>query len=358
MERKCEFSLRLLNFFWDQLFFLSFAWSIGLAQKWLFLSFMAIVGIVTKNYTLEAGILRVKKWAYFLKLAIAGVCFLALKGVYWQSEGLFILLFFLERWVFFKVEWLYREKWDCYKKIRIVGNKKEEILKKIKKFPELNLKVTEQDKSAYPVSDFYTLVESDFLGHRPLFYIDGLKRIFDFTSALFLLIISLPLFFLIAVLIKKDSAGPIFFVHERIGKNGKPFKLIKFRTMYVSVPKYEHAPTSINDTRITRIGRWLRRSGLDELPQLINVLKGEMSLVGPRPEMPFLVNTRSEMAKRRLQVLPGITGLWQISKDRSDLIYKNLEYDLFYIKHRSFFVDLVILFKTMLVIFTLRGKEK
>ena len=101
MERKCEFGLRLLKFFWDQLFFLGFAWGIGLEQKWLFLSFMAIVGIVARNYTLEAGILRVKEWANFLKLAIAGVCFLALKGIHWQSEGLFIVLFFFGKMCIF-----------------------------------------------------------------------------------------------------------------------------------------------------------------------------------------------------------------------------------------------------------------
>jgi lipopolysaccharide/colanic/teichoic acid biosynthesis glycosyltransferase len=119
--------------------------------------------------------------------------------------------------------------------------------------------------------------------------------------------------------------------------------------MYSSAPAYSPSPTDSSDSRITPFGRFLRRTSLDELPQLLNVLKGDMSLVGPRPEMPFLVEGYSSLHRQRLQVLPGITGLWQISADRDFHIHENIEYDLYYIRNRSFFVDLAIMFHTVFV---------
>jgi lipopolysaccharide/colanic/teichoic acid biosynthesis glycosyltransferase len=143
------------------------------------------------------------------------------------------------------------------------------------------------------------------------------------------------------------------FRQERVGLNGEPFRMFKFRTMYTDASAYAYSPKESDDPRITRLGRFLRRTSLDELPQLLNVLIGNMSLVGPRPEMPFIVETYTERHAQRLQVTPGITGLWQLSGDRSYLIHENLEYDLYYIKHRNFFMDLAILLHT--TIFAMRG---
>jgi lipopolysaccharide/colanic/teichoic acid biosynthesis glycosyltransferase len=123
--------------------------------------------------------------------------------------------------------------------------------------------------------------------------------------------------------------------------------------MYVDAPQYDYSPIQPVDPRITRIGRFLRRTSLDELAQLVNVLKGEMSLVGPRPEMPFIVQQYTAQQRQRLQVAPGITGLWQLSADRAYLIHENIHYDLYYIRHRSFFMDFAILLHT--VVFAMRG---
>lgn len=179
------------------------------------------------------------------------------------------------------------------------------------------------------------------------------KRAFDFAAAAALLLLLSPLLLAIAVLVRLDSAGPVLFRQQRVGKHGKLFQVYKFRTMHAGAPLYSKSPTESCDSRITHLGRFLRRSSLDELPQLLNVLKGEMSLVGPRPEMPFLVETYSARQRQRLQVLPGITGLWQLSADRAFLIHENIQYDLYYIRHRSFFMDVAILLHTL--VFAMRG---
>ncbi len=172
------------------------------------------------------------------------------------------------------------------------------------------------------------------------------KRFFDFTLATLLLVVLSPLFLAFAVLIKKYSKGPIFFRQKRVGKNGQEFDFYKFRSMYTDTPVYAKTPDSGHDARITPIGRFLRRSSLDELPQLWNVIKGEMSLVGPRPEMPFIVNKYNELQRQRLNVRPGITGLWQISPDRKLAIHANMDYDIYYISNQSFLLDIVIMVRT------------
>jgi len=174
------------------------------------------------------------------------------------------------------------------------------------------------------------------------------KRVFDAVLAFVSLLLLWPLFVILAVLIRLDSAGPAFFTQTRVGRNGRDFRIFKFRTLYRETPAYMTSPNSPLDPRITRIGRFLRRSSLDELPQLLNVLRGEMSMVGPRPEMPFIVAGYSALEKERLRVRPGITGLWQISADRARPIHENILYDLYYIKHRSFLLDLAILVRTAL----------
>ena len=116
---------------------------------------------------------------------------------------------------------------------------------------------------------------------------------------------------------------------------------------------YAVNPTGENDSRVTKAGRLLRKTSLDELPQLFNVLKGDMSFVGPRPEMPFIVETYRDIHRERLKALPGITGLWQLSGDREKAIHENMDYDLYYIRNRSFFLDVAILLETLL--FAFRG---
>jgi exopolysaccharide biosynthesis polyprenyl glycosylphosphotransferase len=175
-----------------------------------------------------------------------------------------------------------------------------------------------------------------------------LKRIMDRALSSLLLVLLAPILFLIAILIRLDSPGPALFVQKRVGRNGELFDIFKFRSMVVDAPKYSLSPTSSSDPRITRIGRFLRRMNLDELPQLLNVFAGTMSLVGPRPEMPFVVERYNERHRERLQVTPGITGLWQLSADRAFPIHQNIEYDLYYIRNRSFVMDAAILVHTLL----------
>ena len=179
------------------------------------------------------------------------------------------------------------------------------------------------------------------------------KRLADLIGSSLLLVLLAPLFFLIALFIRLDSSGPALLVQERVGRNGKLFKMYKFRSMHKGTPKYKPSPTMPSDPRITRIGRFLRRSSLDELPQLMNVLLGDMSLVGPRPEMHFIVHTYTSEQRQRLQVTPGITGLWQLSADRAFPIHENIQYDLYYIRNRGFFMDIAILIHTLF--FAMRG---
>lgn len=188
--------------------------------------------------------------------------------------------------------------------------------------------------------------------HRHKLYDHG-KRLLDLIVSAALLVISSPLFAIVALLVRATSAGPAFFRQERVGQDGAVFTMHKFRTMYQQAPSYEYSPKTGDDPRITRVGRFLRRTSLDELPQLINVLAGQMSLVGPRPEMPFIVERYTAEQRRRLSVKPGITGLWQISPHRGSPIHEHLEYDFYYLGHRSLSLDAAIVLRTFL--FAARG---
>lgn len=181
------------------------------------------------------------------------------------------------------------------------------------------------------------------------------KRIMDIAIACVLVLLALPLWTLIPLLIRLDSRGTTFFVHERIGLNGEPFRIYKFRTMEETTDPYAYSPDKAADKRITRVGRFLRQTSMDELPNLINVLKGDMSIVGPRPEMPFIVQNYREWQKKRLTVKPGITGLWQILGRKDIPLHDNLEYDFYYIKNRSLLLDIIILLKTIPAILSRRG---
>ncbi len=182
---------------------------------------------------------------------------------------------------------------------------------------------------------------------------EAMKRPFDLVAALLMILLLAPVWILLALLIKLDSRGPVLFTQERVGKDGKTFKMYKLRSMHVNAPKYAVSPTESRDPRITRVGRFLRRASLDELAQLINVVKGDMSLVGPRPEMPFIVAQYTQAQRQRLRVKPGITGLWQLSADRAFQIHENIQYDLYYIRHRGIFMDIAILLHTL--VFAMHG---
>ena len=179
------------------------------------------------------------------------------------------------------------------------------------------------------------------------------KRVFDLVVSSILLLLLGPALLAIALLVRLDSSGPVLFVQKRVGKKGRLFNMYKFRSMRTDAPKYGVSPTEAKDPRITRVGRFLRKTSLDEIPQIFNVLKGDMSLVGPRPEMPFIVEGYDLRQRQRLQVVPGITGLWQLSADRAFHIHENIQYDLYYIRNRSFFMDLAVLVHT--AFFAMRG---
>jgi len=193
------------------------------------------------------------------------------------------------------------------------------------------------------------------------------KRVLDVVVASAGLVLLAPLMLLIAIAIKLDSPGPVLFRQVRIGKGGKPFWFIKFRSMVKNaeqikrdlIPKNEVRGGPVfkmrNDPRVTRVGRFLRRYSLDELPQLIHVLHGEMSLVGPRPPLPSEVASYGEWEMRRLSVTPGLTCLWQIS-GRSDIGFREwVELDHIYIDTMSFWTDLKILLFTVPAVITGKG---
>ena len=177
------------------------------------------------------------------------------------------------------------------------------------------------------------------------------KRIIDIIGSIIGLFISIPLLPIIIMFIFFDSKGSLIFKQTRIGLDGKEFEIYKFRTMYSDSKKYDHCPTDAADNRVTRIGRWLRKTSLDELPQFINILKGQMSLVGPRPEMPFQVQGYTSFEKQRWSVKPGLTGLWQITPHRNSEPCENPEYDNFYILNQSLTLDIVIILLTGIFIF-------
>ena len=198
-------------------------------------------------------------------------------------------------------------------------------------------------------------------GFRRRAIIMGLKRILDIVASAASLLVLTPLFALVGLLIKLDSAGPIFYRQTRIGLRGTPYTIWKFRSMGHDAEEEGVRWAVVGDPRITRVGRWLRKWRIDELPQLINVLRGEMSLVGPRPERPvFVQELRSSIPYYDLRhtVRPGITGWAQIrfryAASPADTHVK-LQYDLYYVKNLSLALDLRILLETILVVLQARG---
>ena len=207
-----------------------------------------------------------------------------------------------------------------------------------------------------------------------------LKRFFDFIISLIVLIIFGPLFLFLGILIKKDSEGPVFYRQVRIGKDGKPFKIFKFRTMVNNADKSGVTSTKDDDVRITKMGKFIRKYNLDELAQFINVLKGGMSIVGPRPEIPYYVNMFTEEEKIILSVRPGITDwacIWNpdegkllAGSDDPDRDYlekirpEKIRLQLKYVKEHSLWIDFKIMLITLRVhlftpiIETLRRKRE
>lgn len=182
------------------------------------------------------------------------------------------------------------------------------------------------------------------------------KRFLDILISLIILLISLPLGLIILISIKIDSKGPVFYTQERLGKNEKAFRLLKFRTMKKNAESEEPRWAEINDKRITRVGRILRKLRFDELPQLINIFKGDMSVIGPRPERQFFIKKLKEeipFYSLRFSVNPGLTGWAQVNyryaSSKEDAIEK-LRFDLYYIKNMSFFLDIRILLRTVRII--------
>lgn len=199
------------------------------------------------------------------------------------------------------------------------------------------------------------------MSHQSLFY-EISKRAVDIAGSIvgmFILLLTSPFIALATVL---DTGRPIIYTQERLGLRGAPFNMIKFRTMIVNAEENGVQTTAVNDTRITKVGEFLRRSHLDELPQFINVLKGELSLVGPRAERPEIIKDLQREVpfyRARLLVKPGITGWAQVNQKYASSTEEQelkLEYDLYYIKHRSFLFDLSILFQTFKTVFGLKGR--
>jgi lipopolysaccharide/colanic/teichoic acid biosynthesis glycosyltransferase len=179
------------------------------------------------------------------------------------------------------------------------------------------------------------------------------KRFLDIVCSALLIVLSAPMWALLAIMIRMESKGPIFFSQTRVGQHGKPFEILKFRSMKVDSPKYARSPDEHSDPRITRVGRFLRKTSMDEVPQLINVLRGDMSLVGPRPEMPFITEAYGPWEATRLAVPQGITGFWQLSADRRYAIHQSIEYDLYYIQNRTVILDIAVLLHTL--VFAAKG---
>lgn len=192
-------------------------------------------------------------------------------------------------------------------------------------------------------------------------YFNFIKRIVDFFGALIIFLVSLIFWPLIALIIKLESHGPIFFIQARYGRNEKIFKMIKFRTMRVT--GNDGSPTVEGDSRVTHFGNFLRKTRLDEIPQVLNIIKGDMSFIGPRPERPEIVSElehKIPFYKTRLLIKPGLTGWDQVSghyhsPSLEDSLEK-LQYDLFYLKHRSFYTDLAITLKTIATMLSRGGR--
>ena len=189
-----------------------------------------------------------------------------------------------------------------------------------------------------------------------------IKRLIDVICSFIGVVVLSPLFIIIAIIIKTTSKGPVFFSQKRVGKNGKEFDMYKFRSMVVNAEELKEKLAAKNemsgpmfkmkdDPRVTKVGKFIRKTSLDELPQLWNVLKGDMSLVGPRPSLPKEVDKFEKWMCKRLEVKPGLTCYWQVS-GRNNIDFEDwMKLDIRYVEERSTWVDIKLIFKTARVLF-------
>lgn len=195
----------------------------------------------------------------------------------------------------------------------------------------------------------------------------AVKRLGDILVSALALVLLSPVFLVVAALIKREDKGPALYVSNRVGKNGKIFKMYKFRSMCVDADKRLEGLKKLNerdgpafklhnDPRVTSVGRFIRKTCIDELPQLLNILKGDMSMVGPRPPLPAEYETYTQHQKERLAVKPGLTCYWQVHKGEQLSFDQWVELDLKYIQERSLMVDLKLIFRTVGVVLSARGE--
>lgn len=200
---------------------------------------------------------------------------------------------------------------------------------------------------------------------KPIY--DFVKRVFDIVCSLIGLIVLSPVFIILSILVKTTSEGPVFFAHKRVGKGGKTIKIYKFRSMVTNAEElikqftpeqkaeYEKNFKLENDPRITKVGNFMRKTSLDELPQLINILKGDISVVGPRPVMDVETKIYGNYRNMLLSVKPGLTGFWA-ANGRSHTTYtRRRAMEIYYVKNRSVLLDLKIIFKTFISVFKREG---
>ncbi len=189
-----------------------------------------------------------------------------------------------------------------------------------------------------------------------------LKRIIDLVCSLIGLIVLMPILILIAIIIKIESKGPVIFAQDRVGKNGKLFKMYKFRSMINNAEELKEKLASQNersgpmfkiknDPRITRIGKFIRKTSIDELPQLINIIKGDMSIVGPRPSLPNEVKKFEPWMLKRLKVKPGLTCYWQVLGRNNIEFEEWMKLDIRYVEERNSLIDIVLIIRTFFVLF-------
>lgn len=217
------------------------------------------------------------------------------------------------------------------------------------------------------------LEEGQSVSHESLknrFYV-VFKRLFDIIFSTFVLILLLPIFIIIGICVKIDSRGKIFYKHKRLGKNGEYIYLYKFRSMYTDSKErlekmlkdekirkeWEENFKLDNDPRITRVGKILRKTSLDELPQLLNIIKGDMSLIGPRPVIDDEIDKYGLYRNRFLSVTPGLTGWWACNGRSCTSYDERIELELYYVNHRGFKLDIKCFFKTFIDIFKARGAK-
>ena len=197
---------------------------------------------------------------------------------------------------------------------------------------------------------------------RGFSFYEAIKRLIDITCSFVGILVLSPLFIIIAIIVKFTSKGPVFFSQKRVGRNGKEFDMYKFRSMVVNAEELKEKLAAQNemsgpmfkmkdDPRVTKVGKFIRKTSLDELPQLWNVLKGDMSLVGPRPSLPKEVAQFEDWMYKRLEVKPGLTCYWQVS-GRNNIDFEDwMKLDVKYVKERNLWIDIKLICKTVFVLF-------